>query len=155
MVIAALIVVATGAAAGKPDHPIEVTSRKPEDSIAVSATNGTTVVSVISQSGIGGATLRRGGPRWSAPILIRLKLNNLESFDMSNGTIRFNTFARSARVVPYWRIRSDAPRPRAPDGKIDVPIRRTDDGFEIEVPAVMLKGDPKVLEIRWVNEFRG
>jgi hypothetical protein len=110
---------------------------------------------VTSRSGIGGATLVRVGKSWPPAVTIRLKLNNLESFTMSNGDIQFNTSIRTSGRVPYCKVGRNERRPDAPDGTLEAPIRRVDGWFEIDVPHVMLEELPEEIDFAWINEYRG
>jgi hypothetical protein len=38
---------------------------------------------------------------------------------------------------------------------MDVLIRRVDEWLEILVPAEMIQGNPKRIDFKWINEFRG
>lgn len=118
-------------------------------------TRDATVVSVTSKSGIGGATLVRLGETWPTSIVIHLKLNNLESFGMSNGNIRFNTSIRSPERMPYWKTGRNEKQSDAHEGTLEVLIGRADDWFEIAVPPEMTKGNPEKIDFEWINEFRG
>lgn len=133
---------------------VNATLKKAEDSITVTSTADATIVSVTSKSGIGGATLIRAGESWPASITVRLKLNNLESFEMNNGYIRFNTSVGSPESVPYWRVGESDKQPVQTEGALAVSVNRTGEWFEIDIPREMV--DPNATEIgfEWVNEFR-
>jgi len=150
-----LICALAGCACGRHRQAVRAEVRKTEDSVALSTTRDATVLSVTSKSGIGGATLVRLGERWPTDIKIRLKLNNLESFGMSNGNIRFNTSISSPNRMPYWIMGKNEKQSDAPDGALDVSIRRVDEWFEIDVPPEMIKGNPPAIDFGWINEFRG
>lgn len=155
--IATVMLICTIAACawGRQRQAVRAEVRKTEDSVAISTKRDATVLSVTSKSGIGEATLVRLGEKWPTDIKIRLKLNNLESFGMSNGNIRFNTSIRSPDRMPYWVMGKNAKQPDAPDGALDVPIRRVDEWFEIDVPPEMIEGNPPTIDFEWINEFRG
>lgn len=153
--IALLIFAVAGCTTGQHGQAIQAELKKPEDTVAVTATEHATVVNVTSKSGIGGATLVRIGDAWPTRITIRLKLNNLESFDMNNDSIRFNTFIKHQGRVPYWNIDRNERPLDSPDGTLDALIRRVDEWLEILVPAEMIQGNPKRIDFRWINEFRG
>ncbi len=152
--IVVLMLAVAGCATG-PHGQVKTQLKKTEDSIAVTTRRDAIVVSVTSKSGIGGATLVRPGETWPTKIVIRLKLNNLESFGMSNGHIRFNTSIKSPGRMPYWKIGRNKKQTDAPDGTLEVLIRRADDWFEIAVPSEMTKGNPEKINFGWINEFRG
>ena len=150
----ALTLTLAGCATGQYDRTITATLQKTEDALVVTPREEGSTVSITSESGIGRATLTRAGKSWSPSILIRLKLNNLESFRMSNGNIRFRTSMKSPAQIPYWKIGKKGKPPHSPDGTLKVPVRRTGEWFEIHVPSEMIQGNPKELYLGWVNEFR-
>ena len=153
--IVVLMFAVAGCATGQHGQAVRTELRKTEDSVAVTTTRDAIVVSVTSKSGIGGATLVRLGEAWPTSIMIRLKLNNLESFGMSNGDIRFNTSIRSPGRMPYWKVGRNEKQSAPPDGTLEVLIRRADEWFDISVPSEMTKGNPERIDFGWINEFRG
>lgn len=153
--IVVLMLAVVGCATGQHGRALKTQLKKTEDSVAVTMTRDATVVSVTSKSGIGGATLVRLGETWPTSIVIHLKLNNLESFGMSNGNIRFNTSIRSPERMPYWKTGRNEKQSDAHEGTLEVLIGRADDWFEIAVPPEMTKGNPEKIDFEWINEFRG
>lgn len=153
--ILALILLAVGCTTGQRWRQVKATPGKTEDSVVVTTKRDATVLTVTSKSGIGGATLVRLGETWPTRIVIRLKLNNLESFGMSNGSIQFNTSIKSPGRMPYWKIGKNEKQTDSPDGTLEALIRQADGWFEIAVPSEMTKGNPEKIEFRWINEFRG
>ena len=109
---------------------------------------------VTSKSGIGGAKLIRTGQAWPSRITIRLSLRNLESFEMRNGIIHFNTSLKGPRQTPYWKDEKDERRSESPNGTLEVTITRTEEAIEVVVPTEMLDGDPKEISFGWIDEFR-
>ncbi len=153
--IVVLMVAVAGCATGQHGQAVRTELKKTEDSVAVTTTRDTIVVSVTSKSGIGGATLVRSGETWPTSIRIRLKLNNLESFGMSNGNIRFNTSIKSPRRTPYWKVGTTEKQAAPPAGTLEVLIRQADEWFEISVPSEMIEGSPEKIDCAWINEYRG
>jgi hypothetical protein len=136
-------------------HPIRAELKKPEDTIAITSEGQAIVVTIASKGGIGGATLVRLGKSWPATITIRLTLNGLESFGMSNGSIRFNTSLKSPKRMPYWKLGKNEKQPDPPDGTLEVKIIKKDEWFEITVPSEMIQGNPEQVSFGWIDFFRG
>jgi hypothetical protein len=145
---------ATVALAGLPAPEFRVELRKPEDSVAITSTQTSSVITVTSEIGIGGAKLILTGRQWPAGIVIRLKLKNLESFEMNNGTIQFNTSIKSSGVTPYWKVDKAQTQSGPPAGTLNVTVTRTDETIDVTVPREILLGNPKEIGFEWVNEFR-
>lgn len=157
MRILAIIMLAlaiAGCAVRHQDPAVSATLKKTEDSITVTSMGDVAIVSVTSKSGIGGATLIRAGESWPPAITVRLKLNNLESFEMNNGYIRFNTSVGSPESVPYWRVGESDKQPAQPEGSLTVAVKRTGEWFEINVPREMVDANATEIGFEWINEFR-
>jgi hypothetical protein len=154
MLALAIAVAIAGCAVRHEDPSVNATLKKTEDSITVTSMADATIVSVTSKSGIGGATLIRVGESWPPFIAVRLKLNNLESFEMKNGYIRFTTSVGSPESVPYWRVGKSEKRPGQPEGSLAVSVKRTGEWFEIDVPREMVDANATEIGFEWINEFR-
>jgi len=153
LAIAVAIAIA-GCAVQHEDPSVNATLKKTEDSIAVTSMADVTIVSATSKSGIGGATLIRVGESWPPAITVRLKLNNLESFEMNNGYIRFNTSVDGPESVPYWRVGKSEEQPGQPEGTLAVAVKRTGEWFEIDVPREVVDANATEIGFEWINEFR-
>jgi hypothetical protein len=154
LVMIMLALTLAGCAVRHQGRTVNATLKKTEDSITVTPMTDVTIVSITSKSGIGGATLIRVGESWPSAITVRLKLNNLESFGMSNGYIRFNTSVRSPGVMPYWRVGKNEKQPEQPDGTLEVTIKRTGEWFEIDTPRELMDANATEIDFGWINEFR-
>ena len=120
--------------------PLKVLVEKDEDSVLITPKSKATILTVTSKTGIGGATIVRGGEQWPPCIVIRLKLNSLESFGMSNGQISFDTSYKSPSRVPYWKVGDKS----SPQGTFEVKIERKRDFLQLVVPKEMLQSDATV-----------
>jgi len=145
-----------------PAPEFRVDLQKTGDSVQMVSTRSSAVIDISSRSGIGGASIIRTGKNWPARITIRINLKNLESFGMENGIIRFNTFLKGPKKVPYWQIGQNKgpaapltkPPARAPDGALDVTMTSTDKLVKILVPKEMLEGNPQEIRFEWIDECR-
>jgi len=120
-------------AARSADPYVEVELHKSEDKVAVVSTNGTTIVAVMSVSGIGGAKLTAVGGAWPTNIAIRLSVRNLESFVIK---------------TPQQSVSGSLAHPG------NLAISRTNDHIEIMVPQSILSGKSEHLEFSWIDAFR-
>ncbi len=154
--VAAIVwLVASVTCAGLPGPQFKVELKKAEDSAVMTSTHNSTVVSVTSKSGIGGARLLRSGDVWPTRLTIRLNLKGLESLRMENGIIHFNTSLKSPRQVPYWKVGKNDRRPETPDGTLEINLQKTEEFIEIVVPAELTAGNPAEIGLGWIDFFRG
>ncbi|MFH1265436.1 MAG: ThuA domain-containing protein [Planctomycetota bacterium] len=143
------------------------TMRKPEDRVTEHVTDGGTVFSIHSPSGIGSATIAQQS--WSDHVRLRLHLRGLEGLTISNRsvTLKVSVLSHSGNprhlgVVedgekkvakkgsPYWT------EIRAFDGKGKPVQGLPEEGgyFEIELPAALFTSKPKSLTIDWIDFYR-
>ncbi len=141
--------------AGLSGAPFDVTLRRAEDAAGITTAGEAVVVTITSKRGIGGAQLIRSGAAWPARLVLRLKLNNLESLKLANGRIRIETSLRSARETPYWKIGAPGGPAAAPAGTLAMTITQTAAGIEVVVPPLLLDGNPPEIVCEWINEYRG
>lgn len=147
----ALFIFTSLAYAGTKEAEISVELDKAGDVAEVLYEEGTTVISITSWSGIGGAKLALEDGDWPERLVIRLNLSNLESFGMNNGRIRTHTSLRSPRRVPFWKAGDKKDRAA---GTLECEVVKTESSVEVVVPAEMLRGDPEQIRLSWINEFR-
>lgn len=135
---------------------------KTGDAVEITSTRNSAIIAITSRSGIGGGAIIRTGEKWPARITIRLNLTNLESFEMENGIIGFNTSLKSPKQVPYWRVgpNKEPVEPpvkspaKSPDGTLDVAMAGTGKIVKILVPKEILEGNPQEIRFEWIDEFR-
>ena len=137
-----------------PAPEFRVDLRKTVDTVEITSTRNSAIIAITSKAGIGGASIIRTGEKWPARITIRLNLTNLESFEMENGVIYFNTSLKSPEQVPYWRV-SPKKEPAEPPAKtLDVTMASTGKIVKILVPKEMLEGNPQEIRFEWIDELR-
>jgi hypothetical protein len=149
---------------------IDTKTEKPADQIKMAVDKNTVKLDVLSESGIGGATITMKHDKWPKTIVLRFHLRGLEWFSISNGKIKLSgsvlSHSGNPRLLhvdedgkekkvemgsPYWT------EIRVLDGN-----GKTTDGlpgkggyFEIRVPKALLEGEPKRLELGWIDFYRG
>jgi hypothetical protein len=142
-----------------------ITTKKPADQIKIDAENGTTTFDVSSQSGIGGATITATNGKWPTTIVLHLHLGGLESFAVSNGKIKLtgSVLSHSGNTKRLYLTDDGKDDEREPGTEIKVmdaagkPIKGLPDKggyFEITLPKVLLEGQPKSLELGWIDFYR-
>lgn len=154
--IAAILVLGAAVACAQPTcPPFKVELRKAADRAVTTSAHESGVVTITSDSGIGGAKLVRTGAGWPARLAILLNLKGLESLRMENGVIRVETALKGPRQVPCRRIGKDDAQPAAPGRTLEVILRQTGEAVEILVPKELMDANPKELTIEWIDFFRG
>ena len=138
----------------KDPHPITVNLKKAEDTATVVPKKRGTRIHIVSKSGIGEATLVRSGKEWPGSMTICLNLNNVESFKMENGYIRFETTLHGTRHVPYQRL-GNSRNPVSPPGEmLEAEFFRKGKWMELKVPVQMTAEAPESITFKWINEYR-
>src|SRR4051794_20715125 len=88
MTLACLVVLIAGTAhTEEPRTPFRVTTRKPDDRVTVGLQGDRALFTVLSPSGIGGATITRQGKRWSGSMVHRLRLRGMERLRVGDGKV--------------------------------------------------------------------
>jgi len=118
------------------------------DRIEVTLEGPVSVVHVYRTRGIGGATIRR--PRSGWPPAVRMRLHDfqaLEGFSARSAAaaLRCETQGTLPGVPHVCSVDGGAP--------LDL-VRKTESGFELELPAALLRQDVDSIEVRWVDRYR-
>src|SRR3954447_4759721 len=82
-----LAVAVTTTAADDPP-PFKVATKRDDDRVSMTAEKGKAFVSIQSPFGISHAGIERAGARWPDTVVLRLHLKGLESFQVTNGTVK-------------------------------------------------------------------
>lgn len=148
---------------------LKVGPRKPEDRTSMEATPGSTIVTITSESGIGGATIERSGATWPDRLVVRLRLRGLESLTVQGGGISLTGSCPVAGTsLAPKPIREDHPgTPSDRDGTPALSIRAVGaDGqpasavplnggyFEVEVPHALMSNQVTKLGLEWIDFHR-
>lgn len=128
----------------------DVKLRKPQDSVVISERNGRTLLTVVSPSGIGTATLALKSGTWPAKITIRFiytgKMNDKKELDEVNG---FKMLEGISVKVDGKETKELKRHERKRDGTVEV-----EKGFkEVDLPDGCTR-DAKTLTIEWVDAYR-
>lgn len=150
----------------------------------VVATAAKVEFSIRSVSGIGKAVIRRKTESWPTTVLLRLHLNGLENFRVSNGQVTIGAAVSNASPTEYrvWNEADEATSVTSKDPlwiKITQPIERPEaqlvpknaeppeakdaeaasvnnvkSFFQIELPLALFKNNPSSLQIEWIDFYR-
>jgi len=143
-----------------------ITLKKPADQVKVKVEKDTATFDVSSQSGIGSATITFTQGKWPTTVVLRLHLRGLESFSASNGKVilRGAVASHSGNPKRLYLTEDGKSESREPETEIKVldaagkPVKGLPGKggcFEIRLPKALLEGEPKALELGWIDFFRG
>ena len=113
----------------------EMTTRKSEDSIQALARGDTTIFTVISPSGIGGATIRVNDGNWPSEIIVSFRYPDGRAF------VSLEQFIVRGRVQRDLSVRHDKFQPTATS-------------MDIELPMELFEGAPPAIELSWIDAYR-
>jgi hypothetical protein len=156
--------------ADEPEARFRVITRKADDRVITRISGNHVIFTIISPTGIGGATITRVGERWSEVIDLRLRLRGMERLQVSNGMVTFCASVASSadhrtmlwlsqgagkdvpvdRGSPYWteiRILDDEGEPAQ-----DTPLK--DGVFAITLPQALFAASPSQITLDWIDFFR-
>jgi hypothetical protein len=158
-----------GAAPEKPSPRFKITTRRRDDAVEVRPSQDKVILAVHSPFGISHAILERLDEHWPSAVVLRLHLKGLEHFRIANGKVTLEGSVAIRDGSPQVRLwkdgREDAGldakspfwmdlRIRGADGKPATTIPLKDGYFEMALPRAFLEGDPKALEVSWIDFYR-
>ena len=165
-------VVSTNELAGvaKPaSSAFESTTKKSEDQVEVETKDGTAIFTFRCPTGIGGATMSIKDGKWPKKVVVRLRLMGLESLTVSNGKTLLSASVLSHSGNPRLldvvedgkekKVGKDSPywaemRGFDSTGKPVTGLPGKGGYFEITLPKALLEGQPKSLEVEWIDFYR-
>jgi hypothetical protein len=154
---------------------IEISLKNADDNFLIKTvtddSNCSTVqVELRSPRGIGAATLRRLEKNWPDALVIRWKIQGLESIRMTIERDRYEGFVENQNLQTHWSKRTDngdaiALKP-TDDAWCDISIigsveghppkipLQKDEWFELKVPKQWLENQPETIRFEWVDFHR-
>ena len=148
------------------DRSFAIETKKPEDRIEMKLERDIATLAVVSQSGIGRATITTANGDWPTTVVLHLHLAGLEHLAISNGKVRLTGSVQSqsgntARLCLTddggKEERTIEPAIRVFDGNGQPSAGLPGKGgyFEITLPKELLTGQPRRLELEWIDFYRG
>jgi hypothetical protein len=147
----------------------KITTKRKDDTVEVQADKDKTLFIIKSPFGISQAVIEREGEKWPDAVVLRLHLKGLESFRASNGKVTLDaavTIQEGKAKVRLWKDgKEDAPldeksalwtgiRIVGGDGKPAKELPLKDGYFEVALPRVFFKGNPKAITLNWIDFYR-
>ena len=121
--------------------------------ITFSATNDMLLIDITSPTGIGGATIEKNGGPWPPQIVVRLRVNGLESFKFRYGdtTIDVSVSSHGDNAVREESSASGTLQPGDPNW---IAVTPREGYFDLEAPAAFLKSGEGQFTIEWIDFYR-
>lgn len=162
---------AAGAAMGETkDEALSVKPAREGDAVRISIKEKVATLDVTSLRGIGGATLTRKAEKWPEQIVLKMHLRGLESLTITVGKVALRASVLShsgnTRLLHVVRDGKEGPRLKSGDemwmeikavnaqGKEVEGLPPKDGWFEMTLPAALLAGEAKVVDLHWIDFYR-
>lgn len=128
--------------------------------------DGKTFIDIQSKSGMGNIKLRRQSETWPKTILVRLHLKGLESFKVKNDEVAIewsvSSGGKNPSKVTLWKgkdelsLGDDSPfftKVRLVGENKTIPLEKG--YFVVPLPAKLFEDSPKIIELNWIDFYRG
>ena len=149
--------------------PFKITTKRDNDKVEIKVEKDQALFSIHSPIGISQAVIERVNEKWPDVIVLRLHLNGLESFRVSNGKVTVEASVSShgdKQRVRLWKDgKEDSPLDtKSPysmeigmigeDGKPAKTIPLKNGYFQIQLPKAFFDDNPKSISINWIDFYR-
>ena len=124
------------------------------------------IIDIQSKTGIGNIQIHRQSETWPKMILVRLHLKGLESFKAKNDEVAIQWSVSSGGNNPsrvtLWKGRDELSlgdnspyftKVRLVGNNKAIPLRKG--CFEVPLPSKFLEDNPKMIELSWIDFYRG
>jgi hypothetical protein len=153
----------------QPQSTFGIKTTNPEDRVEMKLESSIATLDVSCQSGIGGATITTINGKWPTTVILRLHLGGLEFISASNGKVKLTGSVLSHSGNPRLldvveggkekKVEKDSPywtdiQILDANGKPATGLPGKGGCFEITLPNGLLKGEPKSLELGWIDFYR-
>ncbi|MEI8379604.1 MAG: hypothetical protein WCJ09_05720 [Planctomycetota bacterium] len=152
-----------------PQAAFKITTKRDTDRVIVDSQSGKAVISIRSPFGMSQAVISRTEKTWPDAMTLKLHLQGLESFSVSNGKVTIHAAVSSSESKPRPRVWKDNAEnvllddesPYWPDlrmigrdGKPAGAIPLKDGYFEIILPKRLFEGNPHSITVDWIDFYR-
>ena len=151
-----LIIFVSATLGADPTAIVKADLRRDADQIAIAQPEGEgALVTITSQSGIGGVKLTRVGDSWPKTLTLKINLKGLEGLTLTQGDLQLRTALKLADHEGFRRTDAGPWQ----DAKLDAALRprlvQEAGSITIEIPAGW--PDPKQTElaVEWIDFYRG
>ena len=150
--------------------PFKITTKRDDDKVISSIDGDEALLWITSPRGISRATIDRVGQRWSDKVVVRMYLRGLEGFSASGGgkgSLNASVLSHSGhrRLLHLWQDGKENKVDRNSPYWMEIktldarggPIKglpKKGGYFEMLLPKVLFKGNPKTLSLGWIDFYR-
>lgn len=158
-------VLSAGCTNADEESQFKITTKRDNDKVEVNVEKDKTVVSIHSPFGISQAGIERTNEKWPDIVMLRLHLEGLETFKVTNGTVSLES-AGAGQGARQWKDGKEDSllddkssfwmemRMVGDDGKLATTIPLKDGYFEIELPKALFEDNPKSITAFWIDFYR-
>ena len=168
LISALLIVVIAVTTVVADDMPrLKITTKRENDRVEVKSEGDKVVLMLHSPFGISNVIIERTGETWPDSLVLRLHLKGLENLSITNekkkleasvssqdGKVRLWVDGQEDLLLdatsPYWM----EIRMVGSDGKTAKTIPLKDGYFEMKCPKRFFEGNPKSINVNWIDFYR-
>ncbi len=149
------------------EQQLRIASKRDDDRIAVKAKSDKTIISIHSPCGISQAVVKQADGNWPGIVMLRLHLQGLEAFKVTNGTVTLEAAVSSqdGKVRLWMDGKEESPldvksaywmeiRMVSNCGKPTTSIPLRDGCFEIQLPKSLFKDNPQSITVSWIDFYR-
>ena len=145
----------------------KIVTKRDQDRVDVKLDKDRTIFSVHSPTGIGHAVIERIDETWPETVVLRLHLQGLEKFEVTNGKHKLSASVSSqnGKVRQWKNDQENSPldsrdelwmeiKVIGNDGKETDSIPLKDGCFQVLLPKSCLAGNPKSVTVNWIDFYR-
>ena len=145
----------------------KIVTKRDQDRVDVELDKDRTIFSVHSPTGIGHAVIERIDETWPETVVLRLHLQGLEKFEVTNGKLKLSASVSSqnGKVRQWKNDQENTPLDSRDelwmeiqvignDGKETDTIPLKDGYFQVLLPKSFLVGNPKSVTVNWIDFYR-
>ncbi len=145
----------------------KIVTRRDNDRTEVRVQQGQVVLAVHSPMGISEATITRVAEHWPQALIVRLHLQGLEHFSLTQGDVKIEgAISSQDGTLRVWRAGQED-QPLQADHPLWIKVRRLDaegqptnalpcpaGSIELQVPRAFLKDNPSTFTLGWIDFYR-
>lgn len=147
------------------DPKYKVTRKRDDDTVNVQTDKDKVRFDIRSPKGISSATIERTEEMWPDTVVLRIHTRGLEGFWLSNGKVKLSGAVSVQAEGARFPLRMDEKEGKdttwgeivkiGSDGKPTQAKVLKDGYFEVQLPKAFFEGNPKTIEVSWIDFFRG
>ena len=147
--------------------PLKITTKRDDDKAEVAVEKNRATISIRSPSGISQAVIERTQEHWPETVVVRLRLQGLESLKIASETIKLEASVSSSNGdFRLWRSGEEEkalneksslwfePKLLDSKGRKSKSIPLQDGYIELQLPKALFASNPRSITLTWVDFYR-